>query len=123
MRLPARFLTPPSMIGSCRAPPADPGATSSIPHAPQQTPSQQDRDTAPGPDGDRKSLERDCQQEDIIYVMWTSGSTGNAKAVSGTAAGESSLLCSQLQAALLTSHLMMQFPCGSSFEVAVHPVD
>ena len=39
----------------------------------------------------RNLSEKDRRQEDIIYVMWTSGSTGSAKAVCGTATGESPL--------------------------------
>ena len=90
--LPRRFLTPPSLVSSGRLAAAKPSATSSVRVAPLHAHSLQDKASNPGQVAMRSSSESDQQQEDIIYVMWTSGSTGNAKAVCGTATGESSVL-------------------------------
>ena len=112
MRLPGRFLTPPSLVSPGTAPAAKPSLTSTVLEAPKQAHSHQDTVSSPGHGAMRNVSERGQQQknsidpkrsdildtpdrgqqqEDIIYVMWTSGSTGSAKAVCGTATGMLSL--------------------------------
>ena len=99
VRLPGRFLTAPSLVSPVRAPSAKPGSASTVPDAPRQAHSHRNTVSSPCQNVMRNSLERDQQQEDIIYAMWTSGSTGNAKAVCGTATGGSSLLRPHLDGA------------------------
>ena len=106
---------PPSLVGSGRASPAKPSSINNVPDAPQQACTQQDRDTNPGHNVTWSSPERDKQHRDIIYLMWTSGSTGSAKAVCGTATGNSSLFnlperqCSSLCCNILLGALLVNW--------------
>ena len=106
IQLPGCFLTPPSMISSSSGLPSVPTTSHSAPEASQEEHTKGYGEAGHGKDEISDIPSRDEQRDDIIYVMCTSGSTGSAKAVCGTATGTTSPLHSGL---LLISQCIAPF--------------
>lgn len=91
-QLPGRFLTPPLTISRSSGLPSIPTTSHSAPEASQEEHTECYSEAGHETDEISDIPSRDEQHDDIIYVMCTSGSTGSAKAVCGTATGKASPL-------------------------------